>query len=44
MAEHKHGEMNIDDHEKTFVSFVRVTKNVMILIILALILLAMFNA
>lgn len=44
MAEYKHGEMNIDAHEKTFVGFVRASRNVIILAIAILIFLAIFNS
>jgi len=44
VAEHKHGEMNIDAHEKTFVGFVGASKNVAILAIAILIFLAIFNS
>lgn len=44
MAEYKHGEMNIDAHEKTFVGFVHASRNVIILTILVLIFLAIFNS
>ena len=44
MADHKHGEMNIKEHEKTFEGFVRATKYVVIAVLLVLIFLAMFNS
>ncbi|MGI9391643.1 MAG: aa3-type cytochrome c oxidase subunit IV [Boseongicola sp.] len=44
MTDHKHGEMNIDSHEKTFVGFVNATKYVVIAVILVLIFLAIFNS
>ena len=44
MAEHKHGEMDISVHEKTFVGFVTWAKNVAIVSILILIFLAIFNS
>ena len=44
MSEHKHGEMNIEEHEKTFVGFLRWSKNVVIVSILILIFLAIFNS
>ncbi|MDJ0993411.1 MAG: aa3-type cytochrome c oxidase subunit IV [Dinoroseobacter sp.] len=43
MAEHKHGSMNIEAQEKTFNSFIKLTKNITIGIIVALILLYMIN-
>jgi hypothetical protein len=43
MAEHKHGSMNIDDHEKTFAGFMKWSKNVAIFAIGVLIFLAIFN-
>ena len=44
MAEHKHGEMDISDHEKTFNGFVRFSMNVVIGVIVFLIFLALVNA
>lgn len=44
MAEHKHGNMDIKDHEETFYAFVRLTKNAVIVIFLVLIFLAIFNS
>ncbi|MDJ0640262.1 MAG: aa3-type cytochrome c oxidase subunit IV [Paracoccaceae bacterium] len=44
MAEHKHGEMDITDHEKTFAGFMRWSRNVAIVSILILIFLAIFNS
>lgn len=44
MAEHKHGEMNIETHEKTFAGFVNWSKNVVIVVICVLIFLAIFNS
>ncbi|MEM8581441.1 MAG: aa3-type cytochrome c oxidase subunit IV [Pseudomonadota bacterium] len=43
MAEHKHGSMNIEAQEKTFNGFIKLTKNITIVIIVALILLYIFN-
>ncbi len=43
MAEHKHGEMNIEVQEKTFERFVTFTIRTVGVIIVSLILLAMFN-
>ena len=44
MAEHKHGEMDIADQEKTFEGFIRWSKNVAIFSIAVLIFLAIFNS
>ncbi|MGI9393500.1 MAG: aa3-type cytochrome c oxidase subunit IV [Boseongicola sp.] len=44
MTDHKHGEMNIDVHEKTFDGFVSATKYVVIAVILVLVFLAIFNS
>ena len=44
MAEHKHGEMDISENEKTFAGFVRWSKNVIIVSLLILIFLAIFNS
>ncbi len=44
MSEHKHGEMDTTEHEKTFVGFVTWSKNVAILSIGILIFLAIFNS
>lgn len=44
MADFKPGEMDITQHEKTFMGFVRATKNVVIVVILILIFLAIFNS
>jgi len=44
MDDYKHGEMNIDDHEKTFIGFVSATKYAVIAIFLVLIFLALFNS
>ena len=43
MSDHKHGEMSIEDHERTFVGFIRWSKNVAIFSICILIFLAIFN-
>lgn len=43
MADHKHGSMDIEEQERTFENFLRITKNAVIAIIVALILLAIFN-
>jgi hypothetical protein len=43
MAEYEHGSMNIEEQEKTFNGFVKLTKNITIAIIVALILLYMIN-
>ncbi len=44
MAEHKHGSMNIEAQEKTFVGFMKWSKNVAIFAICVLIFLAIFNS
>ena len=44
MAEHRPGEMNIEEQEKTFAGFVRWSKNVAIFSIGILIFLAIFNS
>ena len=44
MAEHKHGEMNVEVQEKTFAGFITWSKNVTIVVILVLIFLAIFNS
>lgn len=43
MADHKHGEMNIDVQEKTFNGFVKSVAWSAVAIIVALILIAMIN-
>lgn len=40
---HTHGDMDITEQERTFDNFVRITKNTVIAIIVALILLAIIN-
>lgn len=44
MSDHKHGEMDIEEHEKTFAGFMTWTKNVTIFSIGVLIFLALFNS
>jgi len=44
MAEHKHGEMDIEDQKKTFEGFVRATVWAVVAIIIALIFMALVNA
>ena len=44
MADHKHGEMNIEDHEKTFEGFVRAAGWGILTILVLLALLALMNA
>jgi membrane protein required for beta-lactamase induction len=44
MAEHKHGEMDISDQEKTFASFMSMTTKAVIAIIVLLIFLALVGA
>lgn len=43
MADHKHGEMNIDVQEKTFHGFVTVVARTFVLILIFLLFLAMIN-
>ncbi|RLJ51739.1 aa3 type cytochrome c oxidase subunit IV [Litoreibacter meonggei] len=43
MAEHKHGSMDTEDHEKTFQGFVKFTTYAVIGILIFLVLLAMVN-
>lgn len=44
MAEHKHGSMDITTQEKTFDGFIQFTIRTVIVILVAVVLLAMFNA
>ena len=44
MSDHKHGEMDVTEHEKTFAGFVTWSKNVAIFSIAVLIFLAIFNS
>lgn len=44
MAEHKHGSMKIEDNEKTFEGFVRISIRVAVFSIAVLIFLAIFNS
>lgn len=44
MADHKHGEMDIETHEKTFEGFVRATAWTVVAIIVVLIFMAIVNA
>lgn len=44
MAEHKHGEMDISDHEKTFAGFMNMTTKATIGIVVFLIFLALIAA
>ena len=44
MAEHKHGSMDIKVQEETFAGFIRFTIRTVIVILVAVVLLAMFNA
>lgn len=44
MAEHKHGSMDIEDHEKTFEGFIKATTWVTGISIGVLIFLAIFNS
>jgi hypothetical protein len=41
MADHKHGEMNVDVQEKTFAGFVKFTTWAVVVIILVLVFLAL---
>ena len=43
MAEHKHGEMNIEVQEKTFAGFVRFVATSVVIILVFLIFLALVN-
>ncbi|MDJ0826370.1 MAG: aa3-type cytochrome c oxidase subunit IV [Rhodobacter sp.] len=43
MADHKHGEMDITEQEKTFSGFVKWVTNATIIILVALVLLAIIN-
>ncbi|MFZ5965260.1 aa3-type cytochrome c oxidase subunit IV [Thalassococcus sp. BH17M4-6] len=43
MAEHKHGEMDIEVQEKTFAGFISFVTKTVIVILVAVILLAMIN-
>ena len=42
MAEHKHGSMNIEEHEKTFAGFMAWTQKVVIAVFVVLLFLAVF--
>ncbi|OCX66889.1 cytochrome C oxidase subunit IV [Thioclava sp. SK-1] len=44
MAEHKHGEMDIRDHEKTFAGFVKFVTYTVVVIIAFLVFLALVGA
>ena len=44
MADHKHGEMNIEVQEKTFEGFIRATAWSCVAIIIALIFMALVNS
>ncbi len=44
MAEHKHGEMDISDHEATFAGFITFTVRTVIVILVSVVLLALINA
>ena len=41
--EHEHGSMDIKDHEKTFLGFVKFTTYTVVIILMALVLLAAIN-
>jgi hypothetical protein len=42
MADHKHGEMDVETHEKTFDGFMRFSTKTVIFIIVLLVLMAIF--
>ena len=44
MADHKHGSMDISVQEKTFAGFISFTIRTVVVILVAVVLLAMFNA
>lgn len=44
MSEHKHGEMDIRDHEKTFAGFISWSTRVAVFSIAVLVFLALFNS
>ncbi len=44
MSDHKHGEMDVTEHEKTFAGFIKVSAWVVYLSIGALIFMAIFNS
>ena len=44
MADHKHGEMDIETHEKTFEGFVRATAWTVVAILVVLVFIAIVNA
>lgn len=44
MSEHKHGDMDITEHEKTFAGFIKVSVWVAVVSILILVFLAMVNS
>ena len=43
MAEHKHGSMDISEHEKTFEGFMKLTTRTTIAILVGLVLLTLIN-
>lgn len=43
MADHKHGEMNTDDQEKTFAGFIGLTTKAVIVIVVLLLFTAIVN-
>lgn len=43
MAEHKHGDMNIDTHEQVFEGFIKMVTRAAIVIVVGLVLLALIN-
>jgi hypothetical protein len=44
MAEHKHGSMDITEHEKTYEGFIRWTVRIVVAIFVVLLFLAIFGA
>ncbi|MCY4185773.1 MAG: aa3-type cytochrome c oxidase subunit IV [Rhodobacteraceae bacterium] len=44
MSEYEHGSMNVEQNEKDFASFIKYSRNVIIIAILVLIFLAIFNS
>lgn len=42
MAEHKHGEMDVEDHEKTFEGFMNFTTKTVIVILVIIVGMAIF--
>ncbi|MCY3725394.1 MAG: aa3-type cytochrome c oxidase subunit IV [Rhodobacteraceae bacterium] len=44
MSEYKHGSMDVEQNEKDFSTFVKFSRNVIVIAILVLIFLAIFNS